>query len=201
MKIIRLMSLAAIVLLLGSSSARAQGHVNLFVGSNFLGDAGRSLSTALNDGSRLTWGGAVGGMSRGIFGAEVDVAYARHFYGNDAQLGNNYVLTLMPSILLGVPVGGERGPGFQPYASAGFGLIRRDRDLAVDGVPAIKDNSLGYSIGFGVNGYASTHFGVRADYRYFRNVKADESNNLVGISLDRGTFNFSRATVGAMFRF
>lgn len=199
MKIIRLMSLAAIVLLLGSSSARAQGHVNLFVGSNFLGDAGRSLSTALNDGSRLTWGGAVGGMSRGIFGAEVDVAYARHFYGNDARLGDNYVLTLMPSILLGVPVGGERGPGFQPYASAGFGLIRRD--LAVDGVTAIKDNSLGYSIGFGVNGYASTHFGVRADYRYFRNVEADESNNLVGISFDRGTFNFSRATVGAMFRF
>jgi opacity protein-like surface antigen len=138
-------------------------------------------------------------MSRGIFGAELDVAYARHFFGSDVRLGDNYVFTLMPSILVGVPVGGESGAGFQPYASAGFGLIRRD--LSVDGVSAIKGNDLGYSIGFGVNGYASTHFGIRADYRYFRTVQADESNNMVGVSLDRGTFNFSRGTIGAMLRF
>jgi len=199
MRITHLISLAAVVLLLGSSTVRAQGHVNLFVGSNFLGDAGRSLNEALNDGSRLTWGGAVGGMSKGIFGAEVDVAYARHFFGNDATLGNNYVLTIMPAVIVGVPVGGERGPGIQPYATAGFGLIRRD--LAVDGISAFKDNRLGYSVGFGVNGYTSTRFGLRADYRYFRNVEADEASNIVGISLEPGTFNYSRGSIGAIFRF
>ena len=199
MRITRLISLAAVVLLLGSSTARAQGHVNFFVGSNFLGDAGRSLNEALNDGSRLTWGGAVGGMSKGIFGAEVDVAYARHFYGNDARLGNNYVLTVMPALIVGVPVGGERGPGIQPYATAGFGLIRRD--LAVDRISAFKNNRLGYNVGFGVNGYTSARFGLRADYRYFRNVEGDESNNIVGITLDRGTFSFSRGSIGAMVRF
>jgi hypothetical protein len=191
--------MAAALLLLAAPSARAQGHANIFVGSNFSGDAGRSLSTALNDGSRLTWGGAIGGMTKGIFGGEVDFGFSRHFFGNDPSLGNNYVLTLMPSLIVGVPVGGEKGPGFQPYGTAGFGWIRRD--LEVDGIDRIKDNDLGYSLGFGVNGYASSAFGIRADYRYFRNVRADESSNAVGINLDQGNFSFSRGTIGAIFRF
>src|SRR5215510_4900946 len=77
MKIMRLMSLVALVLLLGSATARAQGHVNVFVGSNFAGDAGRSLSEALNNGNRLTWGADIGGMTKGIFGAEVDFSHSR----------------------------------------------------------------------------------------------------------------------------
>jgi opacity protein-like surface antigen len=199
MRLIRLFALAALAVLLAAPTARAQGHANVFVGSNFSGDAGRSLSAALNDGSRLTWGGALGGTINGIFGAEVDFAYARHFFGSDDSLGNNYVLTLMPALIIGVPVGGESGPGFRPYGTAGFGWIRRD--LAVNGVDRIKDNDLGYSLGFGVDGFATDHFGIRADYRYFRNVNADESTNLVGISLDRGTFSFSRGSIGAVFRF
>jgi opacity protein-like surface antigen len=199
MKILRAMSLAALVLLLGSATAGAQGHVNVFVGSNFSGDAGRSLSEALNNGNRLTWGADVGGMTKGIFGAEVDFSHSRKFFGDDPRLGNNYVFTLIPSLIVGVPVGGEHGPGIQPYGTAGFGWIRRN--LEVDGIDAIKDNSLGYSIGFGVNGYTSTAFGIRADYRYFRNVTADESTNIIGIDFDRGTFNFSRASIGAIFRF
>jgi opacity protein-like surface antigen len=199
MKIIRVMSMAAVVLLLGSSTARAQGHVNVFVGSNFSGDAGRSLSEALNDGSRLTWGADIGGMTKGIFGAELDFSHSRNFFGNDPRLDGNYVFTLMPTLLVGVPVGGEKGPGIQPYGSAGFGWIRRN--LEVDGIPAIKDNSLGYSLGFGVNGYATTTFGVRADYRYFRNVTADDSSNVIGINFNRGTFSYSRASIGAIFRF
>ena len=66
---------------------------------------------------------------------------------------------------------------------------------------AIKDNDLGYSIGFGVDGFATDHFGIRADYRYFRTVNADESSNIVGISLNEGNFSFSRGSIGAVFRF
>ena len=80
------------------------------------------------------------------------------------------------------------------YSTAGLGL-------STSGVNAIKDNDLGYSFGFGVDGFATTHFGVRADYRYFRNVNADDSNNVVGVNFDRGNFSFSRGTVGAIFRF
>ena len=199
MRLIRVISLAAAVMLIAAPAARADGHVNLFLGSNFSGDAGRSLSTALNDGSHFTWGGAIGGMTKGIFGAEVDMGYSRHFYGSDPSLGNNYVFTMVPSLIVGIPVGGEKGPGFRPYGTAGFGWIRRD--LAVNGIEAIKSNDLGYSVGFGVNGYANSTFGIRADYRYFRTVNADESPNVIGLSFDRGNFSFSRGSIGAIFRF
>ena len=119
MRLIRLLSVAAVAVLLTAPAARAQGHANVFVGSNFSGDAGRSLSTALNDGSRLTWGGAIGGTFNGIFGAEVDMAYARQFFGDNDILGDNYVFTLVPSIIVGVPVGGESGQGSGPMAPQG----------------------------------------------------------------------------------
>jgi hypothetical protein len=192
-------SIAAAAVLFASSSALAQGHVNLFVGSNFFGDAGRSVNDAFDDGSRLTWGAAIGGMTKGILGAEVDFGYSHNFFGKDDTLDKNYVLTLMPNVTVGVPIGGEKGPGFQPFASAGFGLLRRS--LNVNGAEALNNNGAAYSLGFGVNGYAGTNFGVRADYRYFRNVSADEGDNILGIDFDRGTFSFSRASVGAIFRF
>jgi opacity protein-like surface antigen len=194
-----LISCAAVALLLGCPTANAQGHVSMFVGSNFAGDAGRPLDEGLNDGSRLTLGADLGAMSKGIFGTEFDIAYARHFFGDGPQFGDNYVLTAMPSVIVGVPLGGERGPGVQPYATAGFGLVRRAIDL--NGVGSFKDNSLGYSLGFGVNLHAATHFGVRVDYRYFRNVVGASSDNPFGIDFNQGTFNFSRGTVGAIFRF
>ena len=199
MRGVRLISWSAIALLLGCPMANAQGHLNIFVGSNFAGDAGRSLSEVLNDGSRLTWGADLGAVSKGILGTEFDIAFANHFFGKGPQTGNNYVLTAMPSLMVGVPVGGERGPGVQPYATAGFGLIRRSIDIG--GVGTFKDNSLGYSLGFGVNGYATSHFGVRVDYRYIRNMGAEPSDNPFGIDFNRGTFSFSRGTVGAVFRF
>jgi len=197
-RLIHVMPIAAAALLF-ASSAQAQGHLNLFVGGNFFGDAGRSVNEAFDDGSRLTWGAAIGGMTRGIFGAEIDFGYPNRFFGKDDSLDKNYVLTLMPSVIVGVPIGGERGPGFQPFATAGFGLLRRS--LEVNGVEALDNNSAAYSLGFGVNADAGTNFGVRADYRYFRNVNADEDDNIIGIDFDRGTFSFSRASVGANFRF
>lgn len=199
MRLFRIPSIAAAAVLLASSSAGAQGHASLFVGGNFFGDAGRSINDTFDDGSRLTWGGSIGGMTKGIFGAEVDFGYSHNFFGKDDSLNNNYVLTLMPAVIVGAPIGGEKGPGLQPYASAGFGLLRRN--LEVNGVEALNHNGAAYSLGFGVNGYAGTNFGIKADYRYFRNVSADEGDNIIGIDFDRGTFSFSRASVGAIFRF
>ena len=187
--------------------ANAQGHLNVFFGSNFAGDAGRSLSAPFAGGSRLTWGTDLGAMSKsifgskGIFGTELDFAYANHFFDKGPQIGGNYVLTLMPSVIVAVPASGERARSVQPYATAGLGLIRRDIDIG--GVGTFTDNSLGYSLGFGVNlnGFATPHFvGVRVDYRYFRNMGA-EPDHPFGIVPNRGTFSFSRGTVGAVFRF
>jgi opacity protein-like surface antigen len=190
---------AAVALFLGCPMATAQGHLNAFVGSNLTGDAGRSLSAPLIDRSRFTWGADVGAVSKGIVGTELDFAYAHHVFKKGPQIGGNYVLTMIPSVMIAVPVRGERGHRIQPYATTGFGLIRRAIDIS--GVGTVKDNSLGYSLGFGVNGYATPHFGMRVDYRYFRNVGAERSDHPIGTAVNRGTLSFSRGTVGAVFRF
>ncbi|HLG55416.1 MAG TPA: porin family protein [Vicinamibacterales bacterium] len=199
MRAIRVMSVMAVVLLLSASSARADGYASFFTGVNFGGAAGRSLDQALDAGNRLTFGGAVGGMSAGIFGAELDIAYTHNFFGNQSPIGNNSLLTIMPSLVLGIPIGGQRGPGLRPYATAGLGMIKRDLDIG--NVQVFDGNDFAYSLGAGVKGYFTTHVGVQADYRYFRNIESDESNNVVGIDFDAGTFNYSRGTVGVLFRF
>jgi opacity protein-like surface antigen len=199
MKAIRVMSVMAVVLLLSVSSARADGYASFFTGVNFGGAAGRSLDQALDAGNRLTFGGAIGGMSNGIFGGELDIAYTHNFFGNQFPIGNNSLLTVMPSLVLGIPIGGQRGPGIRPYATAGLGLIKRNLDI--DNVQVFGDNDFAYSLGAGVKGYFTTHVGVQADYRYFRNINSDDSNNIVGIEFDQGTFHYSRGTVGVLFRF
>ena len=52
-----------------------------------------------------------------------------------------------------------------------------------------------------MTGHVSTHFGVRADYRYFRSVIGESSDNPFGIDFDQDAFDFSRGTVGAVGRF
>jgi opacity protein-like surface antigen len=136
-------------------------------------------------------------MGAGIFGAELDVAYADNFFGDGG--GDNSLLTIMPSLIVGAPVGGTTGPGIRPYVTAGIGLLRRDLDLGDEGV--FEDSSAAYSLGFGVMGFFTDHVGIRGDYRYFRNFEADEEADGDGIDFDAGTFNFSRAAAAVVFRF
>ena len=49
-------------------------------------------------------------------------------------------------------------------------------------------------------GYFSDHVGLRGDYKYFRNVEVDDVS-LTNVDFRRGTFDFSRAALGILFRF
>jgi len=80
------------------------------------------------------------------------------------------------------PVGGERGPGISAVRSAGFAGSDEPRRHGID---AIRTTVSGTAL-IRRQRYASTAFGIRADYRYFRNVTADDSNNIVGISFNQG---------------
>jgi opacity protein-like surface antigen len=102
----------------------------------------------------------------------------------------------MPALIIGIPIGGQRGPGFRPYATAGLGVFHRSLNIANQSI--FDGNSLGYSVGFGAMGFLGTNFGIRGDYRYFRNVEVDE---IALLDIRRGTFDFSRASIGAVFRF
>jgi hypothetical protein len=183
-------------------TARADAFVIPFIGVNFGGDAAQTFEDAIDAidrGSLLTWGARAGGMFNGAIGAEVDFSRSNNFFGDYGSLGDNSVTTLMPAVIIGIPIGGQRGLGIRPYGTVGVGLIRREFD--VTGFEVFKSNTAGYSVGGGVMGFLGTHFGIQGDYRYFRNFKEDEIPGLPGLPVWRGTLDYSRATAGLVFRF
>lgn len=190
---------AALLICAGfATEAHADGFVSPFLGVDFGGDAGGTFDNNVRDRNRSTFGVNFGSMSGGIFGVELDVAYTRNFYGEGAVVGDNSLLTVMPSVIMGVPVGGQRGPGVRPYATAGIGMMRRA--LNISGLDVFDGSDLAYSLGFGAMGYFSNHVGLRADYKLFRNFEVDEVS-LTNADFRRGTFDFSRAAIGLLFRF
>lgn len=197
-KSLKVLSAALLISAGFATEARADGFVSPFLAVNFGGDAGGTFNNNVRDRSRATFGGNVGFMGGGIFGVELDVAYTKNFYGEGAVVGNNSLLTIMPAVILGIPVGGQQGLGIRPYATAGVGMIRRQ--LSISGFDVFDGSDLAYNLGFGVMGYFSDHVGLRADYKFFRNFGVDELG-LTNIDFHRGTFDFSRAGVGVLFRF
>lgn len=195
-----LKTLGAVLLLCagGATDARADGFVAPFMAVNFGGDVGGTLNSAASKGSRAAYGAAAGFMGGGIFGVELDVAYTNKFYGEGAMLSDNSLLTIVPSLILGVPVGGQQGLGVRPYATAGVGMVRRN--LKSSGVNVFDGSDLAYSVGGGVMGYFSDHVGLRADYRYVRNFEVDNVS-VADIDLSQGNFDFSRAALGLLLRF
>ena len=190
---------AALLICAGcATEARADGYVSPFWAVNFGGDAGGTFNNNVSDRNRATFGAAVGFMSGGVFGVELDLAYTNKFYGEGATVGDNSLLTVMPALIVGIPVGGQRGPSVRPYATAGVGIIRRE--LNISGVDVFDGSDLAYSLGFGVMGYFSNHVGLRADYKFVRNFEVDEVS-LTNIDFRQGAFDFSRAAIGVLFRF
>ena len=193
------MTIAALALAIAPSAAWADGYFVPFIGANFGGDVGRPLSETVDDRNRFAWGFGVGGMAGGIFGAEFDFGYTNNFYAsNGTVVTKSNLITAMPALIIGIPVGGQNGPGIRPYVLAGAGLLRRDLDFNT--LDSLSRNDFGYTLGGGVMGYFTDHVGLRGDLRYFRNFKVDDID-ITGVDFEKGTFNFGRASLGVVFRF
>ena len=189
--------LAMVVFVPGA--ARADGYVSPLIGANFGGSVGTPLNVAARNRSRAAYGAQFGGMGGGIFGAEVDFSYTPNFFTeNEGAVTSNNLLAIVPALIVGIPIGGQKGAGVRPYFTAGLGMIRRDFEF--QSLDSLSKSQLAYSLGGGVMGYFTDHFGLRGDLRYFRNFEVDDFG-LSNIDFERGTFNFGRASVGAVFRF
>jgi opacity protein-like surface antigen len=199
-----IVGVVALALTLATTEARADGFVIPFIGINFGGDAGNSFDIDdVGDVNRASFGAAVGYMGGGIFGAELDIAYTRNFFGSGPGVEGNSLLTIMPALVLGIPIGGQHGGGVRPYGLAGIGMTRRN--LSVNNLDVFDGSDIAYSFGGGVTVYFSDHVGVNAEYRYLRNFEVDEITleelDDLDIDIDRGAFNFSRVSFGVAFRF
>ena len=199
MRLLRVIALLGAALAVAPAPARADGYIAPFIGANFGGDIGQPLNVSLKDRNHLTYGATLGFMGGGVFGVELDFSYTNNFYPTTiTPEGSNHLWTLMPAIVLGVPLGGQKGFGVRPFALAGVGLVKRDADFG--SLSSVAKNDLAYALGGGVMVFFNDHVGVRGEYRYTRNFSVDDLN-IANIDLERGTFNYSRATGAVVFRF
>lgn len=176
-----------------------------FIGANFGGSADFGDLNDFDDEfeRRVDLGVTFGWMGKGIIGAEVDFGWSPNFFEDtagsaDFEFGDNNVTTLMANVLVGAPIGGQRGPGIRPYGSGGIGLIRS----RIDGGAFFNDltaNDFGFNVGAGVHGFFNDNIGIRGDIRYFRSLSDDDPTDDLDLALS--DFDFWRATVGLTVRF
>jgi len=184
--------IAALLLVVGPASARADWLFTPNIGLAFGGDA--------HD-KNLTYGATIGWMGAGIIGFEGDFSYSTDFFegsqGGVDFLDSDNVTSLMGNIVLGIPVGGQTGGGIRPYASGGVGWLRT-KVSSEDDIFNASNDDFGFNLGAGLYIFATDHVGFRGDLRYYRSFQDPEPDNEFDIGL--GTLDFWRGTAGVTFR-
>jgi hypothetical protein len=177
----------ALAVMLAPATARADWLFTPQIGAAFGGSTPGS--------EHLTYGASLGWMGAGAFGWEVDFAYTPEFFGAGGigeLVSDSNVTTLMGNVLLGVPIGGQRGGGVRPYAALGVGLFQSRLDSAQE-LFEVSRNDWGFNVGGGVMAFVSDHVGFRGDLRYVRSF-ADITE------VDVGNVDFWRGSGGVTFR-
>jgi opacity protein-like surface antigen len=190
MKPIRLLALAAVLLALDTTPARADGFISPFIGYNFGGDSQNCVSLSNCEEKRTNWGVSVGTDNAPV-GFELDFGYAPDFFGR-AQNSDNAVLTLMGNLLLVIPAGPVR-----PYGLIGLGLVRPHANVDLASLGENDQNTLGWDIGGGLNIFFGHTFGVRGDLRH---VRTFQDVTLFGV-FNNAPLEFWRGSAGITLRF
>jgi hypothetical protein len=185
-----LMLAGAIALVLTPAEARADGFVTPWVGGAF----GNGFSNG-----QTSFGVTAGAMGAGIIGGELDFGYSPSFFGTTSDFGHNTVMNLMGNVIIGVPVGGQHGPGIRPYLTGGLGLLRTQIDGGTLAKVSSSNNMLGWDAGAGVMGYFSDHVGLGVDVRYLRGFE-NTNTGVTSIDLNPSQLHYWRASAGVVFR-
>lgn len=197
MSLTRTLALSLLVGLVAPAAARADGLFVPFIGVNFGGNSGRALSAAI-DAERLDWGMSLAYMGGGVLGLEADLGNSPDFYGK-TDLGGSSVLTATGNLVIGIPIGGQHGVGFRPYALAGLGVIRSKVDVL--GETLSRDESdFAFDFGGGAMFFFGTHVGLRLDVRYFRTF-TDLGFDFIDLIDRPRNLDFTRTSTGLILRF
>ena len=201
MRIRILAGLAAVSLLtLGTpKSASADWMFTPFVGATTGGSVRDFSGFELERDTKGTFGAGLTWMGAGILGFDIDFGYTPDFFGDDPDFGDSNLTTLMASVILGAPIGGQSGPGLRPYVVGGVGLLRERITSADDFFDDVSRNEMGFNLGAGINAFFTDNVGLRGDVRYFRALQ--EGGESVADVFDLDELDFWRATVGVTFRF
>src|SRR5215471_21512063 len=197
MSLKRTLAITALLSLSAPAAARADGFIVPFFGWNFGGNSGKELSGAI-DANRVDWGVSLAFMSGGVLGLKADLAHSPDFYGK-TDVGGSSVSTATGNLLIGIPIGGQKGVGFRPYGLVGLGVMRSNLD-AFGNPSNVNTTSATWDVGGGGMFFFGNHVGVRGDLRYFRTLNSIDFS-VIDITLGRRHINFARASAGLVLRF
>jgi opacity protein-like surface antigen len=176
-----------VAMTIAARPAFAQRAVTPYVGYNYGGDSSNCASLRDCEEKHTNFGVSIG--TAGATGGELDIAYAKNFFGASPD-GHNSVLTLMGNLLLGVPIG-----PVHPFVLGGIGLIRPH--ATINAADLIKSkNALGYDLGIGVTLSLGRRLGLRGDIRRFNTFEDIKLGLFAG-----GKLSFSRASVGLTLKY
>lgn len=170
--------------------AAAQRFVSPLLGYDFGGDSGCPTIAGCED-KKLNAGVGVGTLGP-IVGLELDISYAKNFFG-EAPGYSSSVLTVMGNLLLGPQIGPVR-----PYGTGGLGLIKTHIDLTPGLLLQADNNHVGWNLGGGLMIFVGEHVGIRGDVRYFH---AFQDLEVLGLPLGSTKLDFARASTAVVFRF
>jgi len=207
---VRKFIVVASLVLIGSvaspSKASADWLFTPFVGWNWGGTANLLDLEDFTDEfeQKAMFGASLSYMGAGIIGFEIDFGYSPNFFQNtegtgNFEFGDSNLTTLMGNLVIGVPIGGQSGPGFRPYAVGGVGIIKSSIGFEDDFFEHFDSTDFGINVGAGAMFFFSDKVGLRGDVRYFRSLQDVEPIDDFDIGL--ADFHFWRGTVGVTIRF
>ncbi len=197
--------LVVVVLGVGAQPASADWLFTPYLGLNFGGSANFGDAGDFEDNfeKKAVFGGSLAWMGAGIIGVEFDLGVSPNFFeittgDENFDFGDSNLTTLMVNAIVGIPIGGQTGPGIRPYFAGGVGLVRSsisDLDIFND----LSTSDFGINLGGGVTGFFTDTIGIRGDIRYFRSLQDNEPEDFLDLGLSE--FQWWRGTVGVTFRF
>jgi opacity protein-like surface antigen len=198
-------TLVLITTVAAPSKASADWLLTPFVGWNWGGTANLLNQEDFDDEfeQKAMFGASLGWMGAGIVGFEADFGFSPNFFENttgdsDFEFGDSNLTTLMGNLLIGVPIGGQHGVGFRPYAVGGVGIIKSRIGSSGDFFN-IDSTDFGFNVGAGAIFFFSDKVGLRGDVRYFQSLEDVEPLDDLNIGL--ANFRFWRGTLGVTIRF
>ena len=198
-------SLVLITTVAAPSKASADWLLTPFVGWNWGGTADLLETDDFDDEfeQKAMFGASLAWMGAGVVGFEVDFGFSPNFFENTSGSGNfefadSNLTTVMGNLILGVPIGGQHGVGFRPYAVGGVGIVKSRLGSSGD-LFNVDSTDWGFNVGAGAMFFFSDNVGLRGDVRYFRSLEDVEPIDDFNIGF--ADFRFWRGTLGVTIRF
>ena len=198
-------SLVLITSVAAPSKASADWLLTPFVGWNWGGTANLLESDDFDDEfeQKAMFGASLAWMGAGVFGFEADFGFSPNFFENtsgsgDFEFADSNLTTVMGNLIIGVPIGGQHGVGFRPYAVGGVGLVKSRLGSSGD-LFNVDSTDWGFNVGAGAMFFFSDNVGLRGDVRYFRSLEDVEPIDDFNIGF--ANFRFWRGTLGVTIRF